>query len=280
MARQGRGPASRLSRRSLLGAAAALGLGGLAAPATAGGEVPAHRIFGPTLPSRRAVLERFAGRTPRWFGLEGAGVVSSLPSEDAVVLTFDACGGPQLRYDEALVEVLRRHEAPATLFLNRQWALANWRVVGELHDDPLFELANHGDRHVPLSVDGAAAYGITGTADVGEAYDEIARAHRLFQLLWNHRCRWFRPGTAHVDDVAAALAEHVGTPVVGFTVNADLGATAAADQVEANLLQLAPGGIALGHLNRPGSGTAAGVEAAIPQLRDRGLRLGRLGDLA
>ena len=31
------------------------------------------------------------------------------PDGHAVALTFDACGGPQLRYDEALVEVLRRN---------------------------------------------------------------------------------------------------------------------------------------------------------------------------
>lgn len=274
-----------MRRRTLLGAAAGLGVPVVAPASDPAGALstsptsPAHPVFGPTLPSRRATVGRFADRSPQWFGLEGPGVISAVPAQDAVVLTFDACGGPQLRYDEALVEVLRRHQAPATLFVNRQWALANWRMVGELHEDPLFELANHGDRHVPLSVDGSAAYGISGTADAGEVYDEIARAHRLFQLMWGHRCRWFRPGTAHTDDVAAELAAHVGTPVVGFSVNADLGATAPADQVLAHLLQLSPGGIALGHLNHPGSGTAAGVDAAIPRLRDRGLHPHRLGDL-
>lgn len=278
-----------LSRRGLLRGLAVAGATGVvgsgitgagSAPAGAGGGTAyTGHLVGTGLPGRAEALARFAGRAPAWFGLDGPGVVSSLDSSDEVVLTFDACGGSQLGYDAALVEVLRRHEAPATLFVNRSWALANWRVVSDLAADPLFELANHGDRHLPLSVAGAAAYGIGGTRDVGEAYDEIARTHRLLRLLWDFEPRWFRPGTAHVDDVGAELAAYLGTPVVGFTVNGDSGATLGAAAVEASLLTLAPGGIALAHMNHPGSGTAAGVDAAIPRLREQGLALRRLGDV-
>lgn len=240
---RGMTPRRAVSRRAVL--AAFLGAG-----AVGGADVPVLPRPRTELPSRARTLERYAGRrSPAWFGLEGPGVVSSFASDDEVVLTFDACGGPQLDYDADLIAVLRRHRAPATLFVNRQWALANWRVLTELVDDPLFEIANHGDRHVPLSAVGEPAYGIAGTPDVGAAYDEIARAHRLLRLLWNHRSRWFRPGTAHVDDVCAELAQELGTPVVGFTVNADSGATAPATQVEASLLTLQPGRIALGHMN-------------------------------
>lgn len=279
----GRGPRGvQLSRRSVLTGMAALGLvpGLPPEPATAPAPTPpTGHLIGTGLPDRESALARFAGRTPQWFGLEGPGVVSSFTSEDQVVLSYDACGGPSLGYDAALVDVLRRHEAPATLFVNRQWALANWRTLTELEEDPLFEIANHGDRHVPLGVAGQDAYGSPGTRDLGEAYDEIARTHRLFRLLWDVEPRWFRPGTAHVDDVGADLAQHLGTPVVGFTVNGDLGATQPADAVRDNLLGLRPGGIMLAHMNRPGSGTAAGTDAALPLLRERGLRLARLGDV-
>lgn len=255
-------------------------MGSLASSSTAGSAVPTASGLLPTgLPGREETLARFAGRAPAWFGLEGEGIVSSFPSSDQVVLTYDACGGGTHGYDAELIEVLRRHEAPATLFVNRRWALANWRLMTELRDDPLFEIANHGDLHVPLSVTGQAAYGIAGTPDLGAVYDEIARPHRIFRALWDFEPRWFRSGTAHVDDVSAALAQHLGTPVVGFTVNGDSGATLPASAVTANLLTLAPGGIMLAHMNQPGSGTAAGTDAAIPQLRDRGLRLARLGDV-
>ena len=270
---RGMTPRRAVSRRAVL--AAFLGAG-----AVGGADVPGLPRPRTELPSRARTLERYAGRrSPAWFGLEGPGVVSSFASDDEVVLTFDACGGPQLDYDADLIAVLRRHRAPATLFVNRQWALANWRTVTELHDDPLFEIANHGDRHVPLTVDGQPAYGIPGTASLEEAFAEIARTHRLFRLLWDVELRWFRPGTAHVDDVGADLARHLGTPVVGFTVNGDQGATQPASAVTSALLTLQPGGIALAHMNRPGSGTAPGTDAAVPVLRERGLRLRRLGDV-
>ncbi|AXH96661.1 polysaccharide deacetylase family protein [Ornithinimicrobium avium] len=278
-----------LTRRTVLRAALAAGV---AAPApgqpvsrppealrsTSLPTSPLH-LISTGLPTRQGAVALLGGRAPAWFGLEGPGIVSSFPSTDQVVLTFDACGGSRLEHDAELIEVLRRHQAPATLFVNRSWAVANWRTMSELVADPLFEIANHGDRHVPLSVDGQAAYGIPGTASVEEAYDEIARAHRLLRVLWGIEPRWFRPGTAHLDDVSAELAVHLGTPVVGFTVNGDLGATAPARQVTANLLTLAPGGIVLAHMNRPGGGTAAGVDAAVPLLRERGLSLRRLDDV-
>ena len=235
-------------------------------------------LCGAELPARAAVVDRFAGREPAWFGLEGPGIVSSVDPDEGAVLTLDACGGSRLELDDALIGVLRRTGTPATLFVNRSWALANPLALRDLAADPLLEIANHGDRHVPLSVTGASAYGIGGTRDVGEVFDEVARCHRLLRLLWGVRSRWFRPGTAHADDVAADVAAALGTPVVGFTVNGDHGATASADEVTEQLLTLRPGGIVLAHMNRPGSGTAAGLERALPELRARGLRLRRLGD--
>ncbi|MGO0576028.1 polysaccharide deacetylase family protein [Ornithinimicrobium panacihumi] len=231
------------------------------------------------LPGREETVGTFAGRRPSWFGLEGPGIISTFDSPDEVVLTFDACSGSRLELDVELLTVLRQERVPATLFLTRPWMLANADVVSELAADPLFELANHGDRHLPLTVEGQDAYGIAGTADAAEAYNEIARGHRILRLLWGRRSRWFRPGTAHADDVGVAIASAMGTPMVGFSVNADLGATATADQVAANLLTLQPGGIALAHINRPGSGTAVGTREAVRTLRSRGLRPRRLGDV-
>ena len=100
------------------------------------------------------------------------------------VVTLDACGGRNgSGYDEALIEVLRRLAVPATLFLNLRWIDANPGIARELADDPLFELANHGTAHKPLSVSGAEAYGIPGTASVGDVFDEVMGGHaRLAEL--------------------------------------------------------------------------------------------------
>ena len=92
----------------------------------------------------------------------------------AVALTFDACGGPHSSgYDAALIALLRREQVRATLFLNTRWVEANPRGFADLAADPLFHIGDHGNRHLPLSVTGRSAYGIRGTRNVGEVYDEV-----------------------------------------------------------------------------------------------------------
>jgi peptidoglycan/xylan/chitin deacetylase (PgdA/CDA1 family) len=108
--------------------------------------------------------------------MQGAGM--------AVALTFDACDGPGgWSYDGVLIEFLRQEQILATPFLNARWIDANPRVFNDLAADPLFDIANRGTRHLPLSVQGRSAYGIPGTADVGEVYDEVeANARELHGL--------------------------------------------------------------------------------------------------
>ena len=81
---------------------------------------------------------------------------------------------------------------------------------------------------------------------------------------------YFRPGTAHYDDVAVQIVRQLGLTPVGFSLNADNGATSPARRVSAALTAATPGSIVLAHMNHPGSGTAAGYGAAIPALRAAG----------
>ncbi|MFC9769001.1 polysaccharide deacetylase family protein [Rhodococcus jostii] len=189
-----------------------------------------------------------------------------------MALTFDGCGGPGgSGVDEALLGLLERERLPATVFLNRRWIDVNPAAVARLVENPLWELANHGTTHRPLSVTGRSAYGITGTGSVAQVIDEVWDNHLRVQELTGIPPRWFRPGTAHTDEVAAAIVTDLGEQVVGFTVNADRGATAPANGVCAALLGAPAGAIVLAHLNHPGSGTAAGFAAALPQLRAAGV---------
>ncbi|KGN32582.1 polysaccharide deacetylase [Knoellia sinensis KCTC 19936] len=192
----------------------------------------------------------------------------------AVALTLDACGGSGggNGVDHELLTVLRRHAVPATLFLNVRWVRANGSVAAELAQDPLFELANHGHRHRPLTVRERTAYGIAGTGSVGEVVDEIEAATPWFVEHTGAPPRWFRAGTAHTDDVAATVAERLGQPIAGFSVNADFGATAPAHAVARALGAVSPGDIVIGHMNRPGRGTAKGFATALPRLLDSGAR--------
>ena len=87
---------------------------------------------------------------------------------------------------------------------------------------------------------------------------------------------WFRTGTAHYDDVAVQIVHELGLTPVGFSVNADNGATSPAGKVGAAIMGAAPGSIVLAHMNHPASGTSAGVATAIPALSAAGWEFVRL----
>lgn len=285
------------ARRSLLAAAAGLaltGLGACAQPATTPTAVPSpvpsstpvvvaadhhEDTPGPQAPPPKSqIAAEFSGRKPVEWGLGVTGVVTKTASTHAV-LTFDACGGPRgTDCDQRLLTTLRRLNVPATLFVNGRWIKANPGLAAELAADPLFELGNHGFRHQPLSVSGRSAYGIAGTSSVGEVYDEIMGNQEDMERLFGKAPRFFRPGTAYYDDVAAAITHALGLVPVNFTVNGDGGATFPPPTVAAEVGKISAGQIVISHFNQPAGGTAEGYARALPGLLDRGVTFARLGD--
>jgi peptidoglycan/xylan/chitin deacetylase (PgdA/CDA1 family) len=207
-------------------------------------------------------------------------VVARLPTSDRVVaLTLDACGGRSgSGYDAELIQTLRHRRVPATLFVNARWIEANPRKFRQLAADPLFEIANHGTEHRPLSVTGRSVYGIKGTSTVGQVVDEVGVNQRLITKLTGAAPAFFRSGTAHYDDVAVRVVNELGLQVVNFDVLGDAGATYPTDQVADAVLRSKPGSIILAHMNRPDGGTAEGIDAALPKLSRRGFRFVRLSE--
>jgi peptidoglycan/xylan/chitin deacetylase (PgdA/CDA1 family) len=232
----------------------------------------------------QAVATANLGRVPAEWGLDVTGVHNQLadsgrPDAPTLALTFDACGGPGgSGVDAALLDLLESEAVPATLFLNQRWMKQHQALTGRLMGNPLFEIGNHGSRHLPLSVTGQSAYGIPGTIDPPDAVAEVWSNHEVLTDMLGEPPRWFRSGTAHYDEVATSIAVALGERPVGFTTNGDLGATASADQVAAALINAPAGGIVLAHMNQPGGGTAAGVAMALPVLRAAGCRLVTLTD--
>jgi peptidoglycan/xylan/chitin deacetylase (PgdA/CDA1 family) len=273
--------------------------GGQGTPATAATTTPSATTAtgpatstAPTGPARSATGQRGAatlaelearydGLAPRTWGLQVPGVVRSIPADGAkvVALTFDACGGRGgSGYDAALVDLLRRNQVKATLFLNYRWMKANPSAVRDLADDPLFELANHGTRHQPLSVRGRAAYGIPGTQDVREVYEEVETNAAFMERMLGRPVPLFRCGTAFYDDVAARIVHDLGRYAVGFSVNGDAGATFTAPQIVTALRDVRPGSIVIAHLNHPERATTAGLRQGIPALRREGYEFVQLSD--
>lgn len=280
--------APHLSRRALLTAAGAGGLvalSGCSAPESGGGSTDEASSPSPETsppqeddsqrerPTLEQLEQELGEKTPREWGLETSGVTTSFtPESQQAVLTLDACGGPTgSAVDHRLLELLRETGTAATLFINQRWAEENTEIAQELMDDPLFEVANHGVRHLPLSVSGRSAYGVAGTASLQEAYEEITKNQEFFEETHGVRLKHFRAGTAYTDDVTAEMAWRIGVPVVNFSVNLDGGGTYSATDVQAAVEMMRPGDIGIGHFNQPESGTAEGLARALEGARRRGI---------
>ncbi|WP_121413484.1 polysaccharide deacetylase family protein [Streptomyces mirabilis] len=230
--------------------------------------------------TRADIVARFGHAVPHTWGFDAPAVVHALPTARRVIaLTFDACGGPGgSGYDRALIDFLRRREIPATLFINSRWIDANPAIFRRLAAEPLFEIANHGTRHRPLSVTGRSAYGIPGTRSAAEVYDEISGNRTKLTRLLGTPPRFFRSGTAYCDDVAARIVTALGERFVSFSVNGDGGATFTPEQVRTTVAAAPGGSIVICHMNHPRGGTARGITAAVPQLLATGHSFTRLSD--
>lgn len=267
------------SRRTVL-AAVATALAGCASPAIRRTRSASPATAVTPIVSRAQVVARYGRLKPRIWGFAAPGVVRALPTAGRVIaLTFDACGGPGgSGYDRSLIDFLRRREIAATLFLNSRWIDANLAAFRLLAREPLFEIANHGVRHRPLSVTGRSAYGIAGTRNAGEVYDEVAGNHSKLTGLLGVPPRFFRAGTAYYDDIAARIVADLGEHPVSFGVNGDGGATFTPEQVRRTVAAARDGSIVICHMNHPEGGTARGIAAAVPHLLATGHTFVRLSD--
>lgn len=229
---------------------------------------------------KSGIAKRYTNIAPKEWGERVTGVKTRIATREKVIaLTLDACGSAKgMGFDEALMDFLEKEQVPATLFINARWIGPNRATFDRLAANPLFEIANHGFEHKPASVNAKSAYGIQGTKSVEELVDEIELGARKIEAATGVKPRFFRSGTAFYDEVAVKVANELGVQVAGFSVLGDAGATYNSEQVKTALLSASPGDIIILHMNHPESGTAAGVAAAVVELKRRGFRFVRLSD--
>ncbi len=219
---------------------------------------------------------------PAQWGENVTGVTTKFHSDQKeIALTFDACGGSERssQYDEKLIEYLTVHRIPATLFINARWIDKNPQVFLQLSRNPLFEIANHGTAHKPLSVEGKSAYGIQGTASTDEVIAEIQGNNQKIERLTGKRPLFFRAGTAFYDEQAVAIAHNLGMEIGGFSILGDAGATFSAPKVAAQLLSAKSGDIVIFHMNHPEGETREGIIQAVEALKNEGFNFVRLSDV-
>lgn len=219
---------------------------------------------------------------PLQWGENVTGVTTKFKSDKKeIALTFDACGGSprSSQYDAGLIDFLSENNIPATLFINARWIDSNPEIFARLAANPLFEIANHGTAHKPLSVIGKSIYNINGTASKEEVLQEIeGNREKIYKLTGKHPA-FFRSGTAYYDEIAVNIARNSGVEIGGFSVLADAGATFSAPKVAQQIKNAHPGDIIIAHMNHPESGTREGVIEAVNTLKTEGFSFVRLSDV-
>ncbi|MCL1967367.1 MAG: polysaccharide deacetylase family protein [Fibromonadales bacterium] len=205
------------------------------------------------------------------WGAHLPGVTSTLPvskDEKILYLTLDACKGS---VDVSLINFLIERKIPTTFFINAQWINKNPEAFMKLAENPLFEIENHGTKHLPASVSGKSIYGFKGTESKEKLIEEIMVNHEKIKKLTGREPRWFRSGCAYYDSEAVKIIkEELNLNIAGFAITLDVGATLPAQEVYERTITAKSGDILLAHVNNPKGGTARGLEKAIPELLARG----------
>jgi peptidoglycan/xylan/chitin deacetylase (PgdA/CDA1 family) len=199
------------------------------------------------------------------------------PAAPRVALTLDACDG---QVDARILDLLIARNVPATIFASGKWIARNHEALAQLLARPdLFEVEDHGARHVPAVSIPTTVYGLRAAGSrKAVAWEVVVGAADLI-AAGAPMPDWFRGATAEYDPAAEAEIAALGLRLAGFSVNGDGGATLSAAVARANFDAAPDGAVIIAHLNQPHRAAGAGVAEGIADLLDRGVRFVRLKDV-
>lgn len=194
-----------------------------------------------------------------------------------VALTFDACGG---RTDHRILDMLVSQRIPATIFVTGLWLRHNASSLALMLAHPdLFEIENHGARHVPAVDRHAVIYGIPAAGSPDAVRLEVSGGAAAIRTAAGVTTHLFRGATAEYTASSMALIRSMGFGIAGFSIAADggglLGVAATARKFEA----ARNGDVLLAHINKPGNPAGLGVVKGVLALKARGYRFVRLADV-
>lgn len=231
---------------------------------------------------KKRIVSDYKGKPSGRWGEFVKGVDEAIKTQDKdIAFTFDACGGKKgSEYDKELIEYLQQEKIPATLFISGKWIDSQFDAFLCLSRDTLFEIENHGLNHKPCSIDGESAYGIRGTSDIEEAFDEIEANARKIEALTGRRPQFYRSATAYVNEECTHMAASIGITTVSYQVlSGDAVPFAPESVIENNILNnIRPGAIVIMHFNRPKWNTKEALQKIVPVLRQEGYSFVKLKD--
>lgn len=194
-----------------------------------------------------------------------------------VALTLDACSGlTDLRVLDALIA----DNVAATFFVTRRWLMGNGEAFARIRARPdLFEIENHGDRHVPAITDTPTMFGIPTAGSLEAVRREVEGGARAILTATGARPRWYRDATARYSRDALAAIRADGYRIAGFSLNGDMGASLPAATVARRIAAARHGDVIIAHVNQPKRSAGLGVVEGVRALKAKGTRFVRLNDL-
>ena len=238
------------------------------------------KLKGHKLPNRSPIAVPYQGSIRR---------VTLPPGVKLLALTFDLCEGPFeiAGYDGRVIDYLRAHNVPATLFVGGKWLMSHPERAEQLMMDPLFELGAHGWSHRNFRR-------LSGPA-VRRSLQLTAQAFQhVQQSLYSRACvqaedsepprkplRLFRfPYGTCLPAALRAVNEFGQMAIQWDVVSGDPALGQSARRIaRAVLARVRPGSIVVMHANGRGWHTAKALPLIVPKLRAMGYRFVTVGEL-
>lgn len=192
-----------------------------------------------------------------------------------IALTLDACSG---KTDQRIFSTLVSNRIPATVFVTARWLKKNPDTLKLMLDHPdLFQIENHGARHIPAVDVPAKIYGIAAAGSPEAVTAEVTAGAEAIKAATGHAPHWYRGATGRYNSGAMAEIAATGEAVAGYSLRADDGAALPAHAVEKRLSQAKSGEVIIAHANHPEKSAGEGVVKGILALKARGFLFVKLG---
>ncbi|PDQ18568.1 polysaccharide deacetylase [Mesorhizobium sanjuanii] len=193
-----------------------------------------------------------------------------------VALTLDACGG---RTDTRILSALVENKIPATIFVTGIWLKRNAAAVEIMRAHPdLFELENHGGRHVPAIDTPRKIYGIRAAGSPAAVLAEVESGAAALAGAGEPAPKWFRGATAEYSPSAIAMIRKLGFKIAGFSINGDGGSLLGAKETARRIAAAKDGDVIIAHINQPTHAAGEGVVQGLLALKAKGLTFVRLDE--
>ena len=192
-----------------------------------------------------------------------------------VALTLDACSG---KADQRIFQALVANNIPATVFVTARWLRRNGDTVKLMLAHPdLFQIENHGARHVPAVSLPVKVYGIAAAGSPEAVKAEVEGGKQAIIAATGHAPLWYRGATGRYDTAAMAEIRGMGEAIAGYSIRADDGATLPAAAVQKRLAAARDGDVIIAHANQPDRPSGAGVVQGVLALKAKGYLFVKLG---